>query len=102
MPKKKKMKKVSLNSVLNLAIRDKKFLNALLKNPIKALETKGLTMSEKEKAYLIVRVDYARCLKNTKNIYKLPLKGGGGGPCVWPCFNLLLKSRVSCAWPPPK
>jgi len=101
MPKKKGVKRVSLNSVLNRAIRDKKFLNALLKNPIKALETKGLAMSEKEKAYLIVRVDYARCLKNTKNIYELPLKGGDG-PCVWPCFNLLLKGRVGCAWPPPK
>jgi hypothetical protein len=100
MPKKKKMKKVSLNSVLNMAIRDKKFLNALMKNPIKALKTKGLTMSEKEKAYLIVRVDYARCLKKTKNIYELPLKGGK--PCVWPCFNLLLKGRMICAWPPPK
>jgi len=67
------MKKVSLKTVKNRALRDKKFLNALLKNPLKAMKGAEWQLSVAEMRKLRNIIKWAKFLKRMRNVERLPM-----------------------------
>ncbi len=84
-----KPKTVSLKSVLDLALKDKTFLNALLEDPDEALASHGMLLSKSDLANLTVRLDHVERLREIDDISLLPLM-----------YDADSISRV-CAWGPP-
>ncbi len=81
----KKKKKVSLKTVITRAYRDKSFCDALLKNPGKALEAVGWTISAANMRTLRQIIRWHQSLKRKKGAHRLWLNiVSRGGPPPWP------------------